>query len=269
VKLALLCLAAFAGAVQAAPDVRELLTAVQAAEAAQEGMRARYVYRERVTNRDVDERGNLTSGAPRVSVYEHIFLEGAPYRQLVERNGKPLSGAEQAKRAKARQEEAKRRQEARRRGRFLPGTRNVRLGKAMELLEHCDARIRGEEAVDGHPTWVVEVTPRAGRTGRRDEPGGEISAYRQTLWVHQREMVVVRREATVLTEESEILPGSVLTFQFAKPEGQEVWFPARNLLTFGARNFGVRTYRGRQEHEYSDFRRFDVESTITVVEPPK
>lgn len=250
------------------PSTKELLSAAAEAEAAQEQLRSRYVYKERRTNWDLDEQGRRKSGEPRSAVYEHIFLEGAPFRQMVERNGKPLSEAEKTRQAQARQAEAKRRRDARRTKRFLPGTRSVELGKLNELWEHCETRVEGTAELDGQPVWVVEVAPRAGRTGKRGEPGGEISAYRQTLWIHRDEKVVVRRLATVVSGESEILMGSVLDFRFQRPAGQEVWFPSKSELTFRAKNYGMLTYRGFQEHEFWGFQKFDVESTITVVEEP-
>lgn len=246
------------------PAAADLMAAAARAEAGQEKLRARYVYRERTTNWELDEKGRRKSGKPRTALYEHIFVEGAPYRQIIERNGKALTEAEQARVAEARKKEAEQRRKARRSGRLFPGTRNVRLGTPGQLLEHCDVRVTGREEIEGLPVWMVEVAPREGRTGRREEPGGEISAYRQTLWIHADEHVVVRRRATVVSGESEILPGSVLDFRYARPAGQEVWFPLRHEITFAARSLGVLTGRGLQEHEFFDFRRFDVESTITL-----
>lgn len=251
------------------PPAAELLAAAARAEAGQESLRSNYVFRERTTNWDLDEKGQRKKGKPRTTLHEYIFLEGAPYRLLIERNGKPLPEAEKARVSKQRTQEAEKRRQARRSGRLLPGIRTVRLGAPDHLAQHCNARVTGREELDGHPVWVVEVTPREGRTGRPNEPGGELSAYSQTLWIHAEENVVVRRKATVLSGESEILPGSVLDFRYSRPAGQEVWFPSRHEITFAARIMGVFTDRGLQQHEFFDFRKFDVESTITVEPEPQ
>ena len=209
-----------------------------AAEKLQTGLRVPYVYRERQMNWNLDAKGQKKKDAPDVTrVYEHIFLEGAPYKQLIERNGKPLTGAELAKRDEARQKEATRRQEERRAKKpFLPGNRTVRLGKLEELAAAYHLKLAAEEEVNGFPCVVIEAEP----NGLADTPGNkELQSYRQRLWIHRDLKVLVQRRAEVIGPDSEILTGSILTFRWAPlPESQR--------------------------HEFTGYRRFQVESTITA-----
>lgn len=235
-------------------------------EKTQATQRIPYVYRERQTNWSLDAKGQKKDEKPTVRVYEYIFLEGAPYRQLIERNGKPLSGEELGKREEARKKEAARRQEQRRlRKPFLPGTRRVRLGKLEDLAQVYHLKDAGEEMVGDIPCLVIDAEP----NGTADTPPRkELQSYRQRLWIHRDLKLLVQRRAEVIGPDSEILPGSVITFRWAPlADSGGTWFETAFDIDFGAKIFGVKKARGLQRHEFYDYRRFQVESSITA-EPP-
>lgn len=236
-----------------------------AAEKEQAAKRAPYVYRERQLNWHLDAKGRKEEPAV-TRVYEHVFLEGAPYKQLIERNGKPLSGAELTKREAARKKEAAVRREDRRlRKPFLPGSRNVRLGQLEELESAYTLKVSGEELVGEHPCVVIEAEPNGVTdTVRRKE----LQSYRQRLWIHRDLKILVKRRAEVIGPDSEILRGSTILFRWTPLAGEGgTWFAKRGEIDFGATLFRVKTERGLQIHEYFDYRRFQVESTITSDEP--
>lgn len=227
--------------------------------------RASYVYRERQSNWALDAQGRKKKEKASTKVYEHIFLEGAPYRQLIERDGKPISGSELEKREAARKKEAAIRQDNRRaRKPFLPGTRHIRAGSLPEVAGASTAKLVGEEMVDGHPCVLIETEP----NGKVDTPRNkELQSYRQRFWIHRDLKVLVRRRVEVIGPDAEITLGSILTHQRAPLEGTGIWFENRSEIDFGATVFGVKKLRGLQVHEFFDYRRFQVESTITMEEP--
>lgn len=243
-----------------------LLREAAAEEIRQEALRAPFVYRERQRNWSVEKAGKKKSDRPWLErVYEHIFLEGEPYKQLIEKNGQPIAGAERQKQESARQAEAARRRESRKLRRpFLPGTRRIQMGTLSELAEAYHLKDAGEEVVDGIACRMIDAEP----NGRKDTPRNqELQSYRQRLWIATEGKQLVKRRVEVFGPDSEILPSSVITFTWAPLDG--VWFEKRREIEFGAKVFRVRTNRGLQIHEYYDYRRFAVESTITPADPPQ
>ena len=235
-----------------------------AAEKIQAAQRTPYVYRERQSNWMLDGKAQKKKEAPSFTrVYEHIFLEGAPYRQLIERNGKPISGADLVKRDAARQKEAaSRRQDRKLRKPFLHGTRNVRLGKLDELAPAYDWKLAGEETIAGSPCTVLEAEPNGVADTARHK---ELQSYRQRLWIHRDLKILVQRRIEVVGPDSEILPGSVLTFRWSLlPDGGGTWFETEHEINFASKIFGVKKLLGMQRHEFYEYRRFQVESTITA-----
>ncbi len=238
----------------------EIIERAAKAEATQRKLRERYVYRERLTFQPLDKRGQPSSDKPRITVYEHIFLEGSPYRLLVERNGQPLSEKERDQVEKEKRAEAQRRQQERRKGRrFFPGTRHADLGNLQDLPEFAMLSLAGEEMVEGIPVYAIDAEPRSSGPEKLSEP----RRYRQRLWIHREEFVVVRRDAEMIAPGGEIDPGSKLSLRFAKEAQRGVWFARRYEVNFIATMLGVKKQRGLQQHEFFDFREFNVESTIT------
>ena len=77
--------------------------------------------------------------------------------------------------------------------------------------------------------------------------------------------MLVQRRAEVIGPDSEILAGSILTFHWAPLlESNGTWFESQHEIHFGTQIFGVRKARGIQWHEFTGYRRFQVESTITA-----
>jgi len=73
----------------------EVLHLVAGAEERQQEMRARYVYREVQENCRLDPYGHRIAGSERTKTFDVIIVQGQRYRKMIERNGKPLTPAEQ------------------------------------------------------------------------------------------------------------------------------------------------------------------------------
>ena len=247
-----------------AVDPETLIRAAAEEDKRQEELRSPFVFRERQRNWNVDKSGRRGEKPWVERIYEHIFLEGLPYKQLIEKNGKAIVGAERQRLASAREQEAARRRENRKlRKPFLPGTRNIRMGTLAELPEAYVLKSSGEETVEGAVCDILEAEP----NGRKEtERLRELQSYRQRLWIAREKRVLVRRRVEVIGPDSEVLPGSIITFEWS-PREEGIWFEKKREIEFGAKIFKVRTSRGYQLHEYFDYRRFAVESTITPADP--
>ena len=87
----------------------------------------------------------------------------------------------------------------------------------------------------------------------------ELLCYRQTFWLDQEEMAVTGRRAEVVRVGADLKPGSVMEERRTREGADGPWM-ARKMWV----RFETARGKGYQVHEYSDYKRFAVESTITV-----
>jgi hypothetical protein len=246
-----------------AASVQEILARAVEVESAMVARRASFGYDEVQENYDGD------SSTPRIRRYDNIFLEGKPYRKLIEKNGKPLSKGEQRSVDEALARTARERREARKRkAPFFPGTRYFRIGELPELVKLLDFRVvQSGAAIANRTAFLLEAEAKPDLV--QVQPGrAELACYRQRFWIDGTDFFILRREAEVLREGAELLPGTVLVSDYGAVGAEGTWFETRREIDFRAKVFGIRKAKGRQIHTYSSFRKFDVESTITFEEKP-
>ena len=83
------------------PDARQIMESSIAATQRQWQVRLHYTYMERDENRRLDTAGRVKSAE--VDVSRTILVNGVPFEQLLERNGRPPSAEEERKQKEARQ----------------------------------------------------------------------------------------------------------------------------------------------------------------------
>jgi hypothetical protein len=238
------------------PDPAALLQRADEVDRQHEELRRRYVYRELQTNWNNWE----GTGKSRSGLYENLFVEGLRYRKRLERNGKPLSAKEQKAIEEAMKKTAAERRAERRqpkKGGFFNRVYNVRYGSVGEVAKVSDCTVTGEEAGN----WVVRCEPKAQLAGATKQEE-ELLCYRQTFWIDQKESAVARRRIEVVREGAELKPPSVIDGRMTK-EADGPWMVREMEL-----RFRVRTGKGYQTHVFTDYKRFAVESTITVEAEP-
>lgn len=204
-----------------------------------------------------DKSGELKQN--RSETAEMIFVEGIAYRKLVARNGKPLDAKEKARVDKQMRETAEYRRKHRvwpDGGGFIANGNRVDFGSDEELLTLFDNSVIGEEEIGSRKAWVIESTPRRDRTpANRHEK--DVASYSKKLWIDEVENEELRAVYTVIGEHVYVKPGSTFTFDFQKIN-EDAWQLA--LVVIEARN----AMAIRQEIRYSNFKKFDVQSTITI-----
>jgi hypothetical protein len=216
-------------------------------EAKQAKEREKYFYREHAEHRRPNGQLNFTQD------YEWIFLEGEPFRRMVARNGRPLTG----KLAKQEAERLRMTAAQRRAASRKPNPRVISVGnlRGKVILTEMDHTAAGEEEIDGRKTWVIRAEPK---------PGHEAVAYRMTFWVDQQERVLAQLQYEVIGRGVESLPGTWLTttyFRFA----ENLWFKKSLNGEFYTGPPRPRSH-WRQFHTFREFRKFDAESTVTFQE---
>jgi hypothetical protein len=208
-----------------------------------------------------DKSGQLKQN--RSETLEVIFVEGLEYRKLIARNGKPIDAKEKAKVDKEMRETAEQRRKHRGwdpdGGGITNGHSRADFGSDKELLTLFDNRVAGEEEIGGRKAWVIESTPRKDRPpSNRHEK--DVMSFGKKFWIDQAENAELRAVYTIIGDHLFLKPGSTTTIEFQKID-QAVWQPA--LVVVDARNTSAKIVAA-EEIRYSNFEKFDVQSTITI-----
>jgi hypothetical protein len=131
-----------------------------------------------------------------------------------------------------------------------------------ELLPRYEVRFRGEESMDGHDCWVLDVRPRQILQGMR--------LFEGMLWAEKRGLNIVRSEGQAVPPvyshagekaSENLFPRFVTTRSLV----DGYWFPT---LTFADDTLPFRSgpLRVKMSIRYKDYKRFGAESTITFEE---
>jgi hypothetical protein len=199
---------------------------------------------------------------------EVIFVEGFPFRKLVARNDKPLPAKERAEIQKAVNQTAEDRRKHPRPppgGQIVMGSQRIDLGTSRELLTLFDNRVEREEEIRGRKAWVIESTPKTDHAPA-SEHEREVLSFRRTMWIDEAESVAARTVMTVVGEGIHFaMPGSVLRVDYDKI-APDVWCESGLALDIWHRS--GKEFKPWKRTEYTDgkFQKFDVQSTITVVD---
>jgi hypothetical protein len=214
----------------------DLVRRVALREAASEGERANYAYRQRVLIEELDKRG-IKAGEYR-EARDIVF---SPDRERSEQMiGKP---ALSLVRLKLTEEDF----------------RDIREIQPLLLtpdrLRLYGVKYRGVERTQDRDCWVLEVKPRQILSGQRPFEG--------LLWIDPADFSIIETEGRavpqIMTTKEENLFPSFRTTRRRGPSGH--WFPA---TTFADDVLPFRTgpLRLRMRIEYSEYKRFGAESTI-------
>jgi hypothetical protein len=194
---------------------------------------------------------------------------------MLERNGKPLSAADQRKeQAKLDQAVAKREQET-------PEQRAKRLAefekereKDREFLREVpdlfDFKLLGDEKIDGHDVWVISATPKPGAQPKRSD-AKPLLKVRAKVWIDKAEYQWVRLEAETTATISfglfiaRLNPGATLVFEQTRVN-DGVWLPKREVVRGAGRLGLVKKLGGEEETTWNNYRKFQVDSKVVATQ---
>ena len=241
----------------AADDVHAILQRVVEAEKANAQRAGQYAFVEDIDHFTYDKTGKPKKESS--ETHEIIFVEGLEYKKLVARNGKPLVPREQAKEEKKLRQTAEERRKQRRSGLFH---KTVSTGSDEDLLTLFDSRLLGEEEIRGRRAWIVECVPQAGRVPASDHEK-QVLSFRKKLWIDEAENVYVKTIDTVVGDRTTFKPGTVVTWEYGKIN-EDAWLPVSVVLDAHLQFAKFIKPWVRAEQRYSNFKKFDVQSTITA-----
>jgi hypothetical protein len=214
--------------------------------------RDHYRYTERGEDRRLDASGQVTSQD--VDVSKIIFVDEAPFEQLVERNGKPPSAGEQRDQAE-RLDKLKRETRQERAARLRQQQENRSF--IREVPEAFDFHLIGEEVVNRRLAYVLRATPRAGYRARGTY-GKMMSKVEGKLWVDAQDFGWVKVDGEVTQPVSiglflaRVLRGSHITMEQTRLD-DGIWMPARIEIRASAKILFVKSYDINRILAYSDY----------------
>lgn len=241
-----------------AQDVDAIHERNRQADTQNEEQARQYTYVEETDNFEYDKHGQAKKTGSVTN--DVIFVEGESYKRLVARDGKPLPPKEEAKEEKKLQQTAEQRRKARRKG-FLNFSRSFGVSRE-DLDKLCDRRLVGEEEIRGRKAWLIEYTPRKDHVPANKHEK-DLYSFQIKVWMDEEEGVTSKFLLLSVADGSFMKPGSSLTLESAKIN-DDAWLPV--LIVLDARIQIALVVRDsvRTETRSSNFKKFDVKSTITA-----
>jgi hypothetical protein len=141
-----------------------------------------------------------------------------------------------------------------------------------DALRIYDIKMLGREMVSGYQTIVLSFTPR--KDARPQTKDGKMMRhFAGKVWVSESEYEVVRLEAEAIETASfglgllaRVHKGSKAAFERRKVNGEQ-WLPARATYTGSARVMLVKVMRIGGMVEFSDYRKFSVQTETKIGKP--
>ncbi len=236
------------------PDAREIARASIVATERNWRARVRYTYLERDESQRLGADGRLQSQD--LSIFKIVAVDGVPFEQLVERNGRPPSAEEKTK------QDAK----LQKLTRETPEERAARWRKekqegallTRDVIQGFDYGLIGTETVNGRAAWVLQATPRAGYRAE-SKYGKLIAKVEGKIWVDQQDLVWVKFDGHVTQPFAlglflaRVLCGSRITVELTRVAAGS-WLPKQIEVRANARVLFVKTLTIDRILSYSGFR---------------
>jgi hypothetical protein len=271
--LHLLVFGSFLGAGLHAQDAREIVRKSVELDQANWLRMKDYTWIANETDRSLDSKGQVKSTES--SKWETVVLYGEPHRRMLERNGKPLTAAEQRKQqqkldqavAKLDGETDAQRQ---RRLAELEKQREKDRDFLREVTDLYDLRIEGQDKIDGLDVWVISATPKPGYQPKRRD-ARPLLKIKGKIWIDKAEYQWVRIEAETTGTISyglflaRLNPGAKLLFEQTRIN-DEIWLPKFERVSGSGRLGLVKKIALEQDLTWSNYRKFQVESKIVATQ---
>ena len=265
------------------PDYDTFAAQVKTHLATDEERQSGYSFMERRVEQKLDGSGRTRGESVKVfEVYPGLPGEDR-YRRLVEENGTRVRPDQLAKQDRERQKrvEAYARKVAstatpsqRQSGARDEDKARREYSAAVDDVFHVyDIQMVRREAIEGHDTILATLTPRPGvKPLTRD--GKVMRHFKARAWISESDYELVRVEIEAIDTLSfglgllaRVHAGTVAAYERRKVNN-EAWLPAAVTWTASARVALVRRLRVRGVSEFSDYRKFTVDTSTTYGSPP-
>jgi hypothetical protein len=236
------------------PDARQIMEASIAATQRDWKARLHYTYMERDEDRRRDLAGHVKSED--VEVSKTILVNGVPFEQLVERNGRPPSAAQERKQKGAL--DKLKRETPEQRAERLRKQEEENTSIIQEVPKAFDFQVVGEEGVNGRPAYILQATPHPGYHAQ-GKYGNMFSKVAGKLWVDKQDLGWIKVDGQVIKPFSmglflvRLLRGSHITMQQTRVD-DGIWMPERIEVRAAAKIFFVKSVVIDRVLTYSEYR---------------
>src|SRR5215510_2979424 len=240
-----------------------------------------YMYVEKRREQKLDSAGRPTGESLKVfESYPGLPGEGR-WRRLISEDGRPVPPAELEKADRERQRQA---EEYAQRLAKDPEKERARVTQERERVKRereesvddvfrvFDMRMIGRETLEGHTTIVFSLTARADAKPRTRD-GNIMRNFSGRAWISESDYEVVRVDVEAINNVSigfgllaRVHKGSQASFRRRKVN-DEAWLPAMATYTGSARVALVKVMRRGGAVEFSDYKKFTVDTSTTPVRP--
>jgi hypothetical protein len=285
-KLAAASLVLSLGALTAAqdrplPDQESFLREVRRHLQTDQTLQSSYSYVERRRELKLDKQGRRTVGSEKVFESYPGFPGEERWERLIEENGVPVPAKKLEEQDRERQskaaEHARRlatnpKKEHARQVRAYEERRREMSAAVEDVFRVYDVTMLRREAIDGHDTIAFSLRPRRdAKPQTRD--GGLMRNFEVLAWVSESDHELVRLDVEAMRTVkiglgllARIHKGARLSFFRRKVNG-EAWLPA-TYSYFGSARVGlIANLRREGTSEFSNYRKFSVDTASTFAVP--
>jgi len=264
------------------PDLQSFLAQARTKLQTDNERRRSYIYVETQRTRKLDGSGNPHSESVKVvESYPPLPGEDERWERVLEEDGKKKTEAELAK------QDAERRKTAEGVAKRLSSQTPADQSKAAKSRERdrrealqrindifvvYDIKMVGRERIDGHDTIQLTLDPRPdARPATRE--GHWMQAFKCRAWVSENDYELVKLNVDAIRDVNigfgmlaRMNTGTQMSFARRMVNG-EVWLPARADYTVRARGLMLKRYDQGGTIEFSNYRKFTVDTSTTISTP--
>jgi len=263
------------------PDHQSFLAETRKHLQTDSALRSSYVYVETRREQKLDKHGRASEES--VKVFEsYPGLPGEErWERLISANGRPVPAEDLARQDRERQKRATAMvqrltddssKEHARQEREYQKSRRERDDAVNDIFQVFDIRMVGREQIERHDTIAFSLTPRPEARPRTTE-GKQMKHFTVKAWISETDYELVKLEAEAVDTLSfglgvlaRLHKGAQLSFLRRKVNG-EVWLPAVVSYQGSARVGLLFTLRRGGTSEYSDYRKYSVDTSSAINTP--
>jgi hypothetical protein len=261
------------------PDFNTFAAEVKKHLATDEERQSGYVFNERRLEQKVNAAGRVTEESTKIyEVYPGLPGEDR-YRRLIEENGRPIPPddlvRQDTRRRKTAEEYARKQaiaSERQKEARELNKARQEYGAAVEDIFRVFDIQMLRREQIEGLDTIVATLTPRRDARPQTDD-GRVMRHFKARAWISEADYELVRVEIEAVDDLSfglgllaRVHKGTVATYQRRKVDG-ETWLPLKVTWTASGRLLLFRRLRLRGVSEFSNYRRYSVDTKTTIGVP--
>jgi hypothetical protein len=264
------------------PDLQPFLAQARTRLQTDNERQRSYIYVETQRERKLDGKGGVRSEKVKVvESYPPLPGEGERWERVLEEDGRRKTEAELARQDAERRKTAE--ALAKRLSSQSPGDRakvvrayerdrKEALDRIDDIFVAYDIRMDGRERLDGHDTIALTLEPKPNARPVTRE-GKWMQYFRCRAWISETDHELVKLNVEAIRTANvgfgmlaRMNKGTVMTFTRRFVNG-EVWLPARADYTIKARVLLLKRYLQGGTIEFSNYRKFSVDTTTTINAP--